>query len=167
MTLRLSTFVHLNACSMPWRKAHTHLIEQSFRVAPRAHPLSTETLTARPRTTHPSAALGASQTDALAFKSPSATALSPSTHVSFVCFESAMSARTCHQESLDAIGGQLGGSSWVIRCNRRTIRGHLGSIKGPSRTTQSDVIRGNQTSSRPHAPCPRARQRSSARAHRH
>jgi hypothetical protein len=91
----------------------THLIEQSFcaaraifssvRVAPRArlsplaHPLSTETLAARPRTTYPSAALGASQTDALAFKSPSATALSPSTHVSFACFESAMSARTCHQ----------------------------------------------------------------------
>ena len=73
----------------------------------------------RPPAHHaPERALGASQTDALAFRSPSATALSPSTHVNFVCFESAMSARICHQGPFDAIEGQLGGSSGAMRSNQ-------------------------------------------------
>ena len=98
---------------------------QSAPPAPYSHPSRCTALSRtpshsrRPPAHHaPERALGASQTDALAFRSPSATALSPSTHVNFVCFESAMSARICHQGPFDAIEGQLGGSSGAMRSNQ-------------------------------------------------
>ena len=98
---------------------------QSAPTAPYSHPSRCTALSRtpshsrRPPAHHaPERALGASQTDALAFRSPSATALSPSTHVNFVCFESARSARICHQGPFDAIEGQLGGSSGAMRSNQ-------------------------------------------------